>query len=467
MTHKPRDNSLVLVIVATVIVLISRLPFLAPGYGADPDAWRLASASRLIAETGAYHESRSPGHPVQEWACSLLWQGGPRALNGATAVVSALACLFFGLALVEFGAGRWAALGALALGFTPIVYIHSVDSMDYVWALCFSMAALWLVLSRRWWAAGVALGLAIGSRMTAGALLFPLFVLGWMRAGAGKRGGLLVFTALALGVGGALYLPDVAQQGLRFLRFSQAPYPGPMRLLQDTTLEIWGTIGGVGLVIALAIALVTRRGKRVLPSSAGLVASALLAIALYVAAFLRLPDEPAYLIPIIPFVILLLARFSRPALFAAACACLIVSPFVLDLGRPESEPTIRPGEFALPSGHPVIIVRPAKGALLVDRNQRVTGMTNAERILTASDGTQRPAVVVVSSWLPQLEVMARNRLAQGVRLTYFVRAGEADSLVRGGTHLYYVPGSETTNQYYEHVDLPALGARPLSFENAW
>ena len=466
MTNPSRGRAQAWVIFASVIVLLSRLPFLVPGYGADPDAWRLASASRLIAETGVYHESRSPGHPVQEWACSLLWRGGPRAVNGATAVASALACLFFGLALLELGAGAWAALGALALGFTPIVYIHSVDAMDYVWALCFSMAALWLVLVRRWWAAAVALGLAIGSRMTAGALLLPLLMLGWSRAGE-KRAGLLLFTALALAIGGLFYLADLQEQGLRFLRFSQGPYPGFLRLAQDTTLELWGTIGGIALALAFAIALFRRRGRTVLPASPGLIVSALVAIALYLAAFLRLPDEPAYLIPIVPFVIVLLARLARPGLFAAACVCLIVSPFILDLGRPESEPKLRPGEIALPSGHPVLIIRPAEGALFVDRSQRATGMRNAERILAAAAGTRKPSVVVVSSWLPQLDVMARGTLPEGVRLTYFVRAGEADSLLRGGTSIYYVPGSETTNLYYEHVDLPARGAHPLQYENAW
>src|SRR6185369_16955454 len=97
---------------------------------------------------------------VQEWTCSRLWRGGPLALNGATAAASAVTVLFFGLSFLELGGGPWSAAAALALGFTPIVYIHSVDAMDYVWALSFSMVALWLTLRRSWLGAGVALGLA-------------------------------------------------------------------------------------------------------------------------------------------------------------------------------------------------------------------------------------------------------------------------------------------------------------------
>jgi hypothetical protein len=464
MTSRPRGNPSAWLFVAFGIVLLSRLPFLGPGYGDDPDAWRLASASRLIAETGVYHESRSPGHPVQEWTCSRLWQGGPRAVNSATAVMSALAALFFGLAFAELGGGAWSALALLAFACVPVVYVHSVDAMDYVWAVCFSMAALWLVLRDRWLAAGVALGLAIGSRMTAGLLLFPLALLGWTRNGWNRRVGTMAgFAAATLAVGGLLYLPDLLQQGLRFLRFAEGPYPSAFHLLQDSTLEIWGAIGGLGLAAALVVGLLRRRGAPTLRDARGLAACALLAIALYAGAFLRLPADPAYLMPVVPFVLLLAGRVCGPRVFAAACVCLLLSPFFLDLGRPApGEP--RPREIALPSGHPVVILRPLEGPLLVDHRERVTGMEDGEGLLAAVAQAQKPAVVVCSSWLPQLEVQSWGKLPADARLTYFVRPGEADSLVRSGSRLYYVPGAEADNQYYEHVNLAAVGAHALPYE---
>jgi len=453
-----------LLFLATALVLVSRLPFLLPGYGADPDAWHTASACRLIAETGVYHESHSPGHPVQEWIGSLLWRGGPWALNGATAMASALAALCFGLAFVALGGGAWSAVGALAMAFAPIVYIHSVDAMDYVWALSFSMVALWLVLRDRWLGAGLALGLAIGSRMTAGLLVFPLVLLGWTRNGWKTRPGARAgFVLVALALSGALYIPEFAQHGTEMFALSPAPYPSALRLAQDMTLELWGTIGGLALGLALLAGLAGGRGATVLRGSPGWVGCALLAVLLYVAAFLRLPDEAAYLIPVVPFVILLLARVSRPGVFAVTCVAIVLSPFFLDLGLPESSP-LGPGEIALPSQHPRVIVRLSEGALLVDHRQRVTGVKNGEGLLAALHEVREPAVVVCAAWRRQLEVISHDGVPSDVRLVEYVSAREADSLRHAGSHLYYVRGSEAGSLYYEHIDLDSLGGRPLGYE---
>ena len=60
------------------LVFASRLPFLGPGYGFDPDAWRVAFAARDIVTSGHYEASRFPGYPVQEIASALLLRGGPQ-----------------------------------------------------------------------------------------------------------------------------------------------------------------------------------------------------------------------------------------------------------------------------------------------------------------------------------------------------------------------------------------------------
>ncbi|MEP6604139.1 MAG: hypothetical protein ABJB69_09345 [Spartobacteria bacterium] len=72
-----------------------------------------------MAVTGEYSVSRFPGYPVQEIVCSWIWHGGPLALNGLTALLSAVAVTAFAALARKLGCRDWF-LGGLALAATPI-----------------------------------------------------------------------------------------------------------------------------------------------------------------------------------------------------------------------------------------------------------------------------------------------------------------------------------------------------------
>ena len=184
---------------ALVVIGMTRLPFLANGYGLDPDAWRVANAARLISQTGTYAASRLPGYPVQEITCSFFWQWGPIALNGLTALMSVLAVLFLMLILRHYGARLTdAILAGFALAFTPLFFLNSLCSMDYVWAVAFILGAWYVAVRQMPLLAGVLLGIATGCRITSLAMILPLAILlvnvknfklsaqrcGWLSVGA-------------------------------------------------------------------------------------------------------------------------------------------------------------------------------------------------------------------------------------------------------------------------------------------
>ncbi len=121
------DNENRYLFLAFFTVLLSRLPFLNAGYGLDADSWRVIHSARLINLTGQYTASRLPGYPLQEYVLSLFWRGGPFACNLITAVLSSFSFLFFALSLKKLQSRDYI-VGALALAFTPIVYINSTTT---------------------------------------------------------------------------------------------------------------------------------------------------------------------------------------------------------------------------------------------------------------------------------------------------------------------------------------------------
>jgi hypothetical protein len=116
-----------------VVVVLTRLPFLAVGYGRDADAWMTIDAAARIAASGHYVASRLPGYPVVEYAYAALPWKTPLWTNGLTVLMTAAAAVLVYRLAREFRCRSPFPL-AVAFVMTPVVYVASATSMDYLWA---------------------------------------------------------------------------------------------------------------------------------------------------------------------------------------------------------------------------------------------------------------------------------------------------------------------------------------------
>ena len=327
-------------------VFLSRLFFLNSTYALDGDAWGIASAARQIAATHEYVISRPPGFPVPEIVYSFFWRGGPAVMNGVTAILSVLGSISFALVLRRFDSSRWlASLGALGFAFVPLVYINSTTSMDYVWGLSMVTAALYLVLADRPVAAGMLAGVAVGCRITNGLLVLPLAIIlhGCCREDRAVRR-VAVFLAVAVVAALVVYAPVYLKYGMSFLRFSDMPLSAQQRHLMwilGPTTGLWGILGCAGLIIGVASMAIAplktwRRLKSNGPRVGWVIGGSLMAILLIAASYVRLPHEFAYLLPVVPFTLLLLRILLTTRIFLILNILLVAAPFtanVSDAGR--------------------------------------------------------------------------------------------------------------------------------------
>ncbi|MEP0545814.1 MAG: hypothetical protein ABJF88_02700 [Rhodothermales bacterium] len=387
-------------------IVVSRLPFLSTASaGLDPDAWRIALAARHLATTGEYLASRFPSYPVHEIGSALGWAlGGLGGLNGLTILFSGIAAGFFGLILRRLEVKGYL-LGGLAFAFVPVVYINSLFAMDYVWSLAIVLGSLYFALREQPGIAGVGLGLAIGTRLTAGAMVIPLV---WLLAMGGRPRedrtagrNVLHFAFVASVVAGLCYLPPLLVYGPDFLRF----YDGalPLRIaVHRATLDVWGEIGFAAVGAAVLWALVR---PRPLAAPRRHVEWALLGgIGLYAMAFVRLPLESGYLMPVVPLGLAWLGLRLPDRGFGALCIALLLSPFLLDLEADSSLPPVAM-EPAFPlhigSGEMRLL---ALGPVFTER-ARVQHETDSLRGLAdALRGLPRPAIVLADGLSAKLDV---------------------------------------------------------------
>lgn len=414
------------------IVVLMRLPFLGPGYGTDPDSWAVAHVARQIAETGRYVASRFPGYPVQEYVCSLLWRGGPGALCGASAIMSAIAAGCFAL-VFRRTAGAGALLAALALASVPAIHIVSVQSLDNAWGLAFVLASWVAAMNSRAATAGVLLGLGIGTRLPTIVWFLPIAAtLAVSATSVDRARRLLTFAAGAVLVPAAAFAPLVAQVGLAFLRTYGDAQWMPLWTAKLLSVDLWGIPGTIALLVVVPMALWPRRamaprGVRDRRPAAVEVIGWLAGIAGVLAFFAFLPFDSAYLIPAVPLTLVLLAHRVRRAAFTALCVALLASPWLLKARWVEAgvEPSsIAIGPFTV--GGQSLVLDVLRGPALENQYRRRRMMRERDEILERASAPSGERVLVVHGWIQILRATLN-----GDRVGNSMLVGELDAAEAG------------------------------------
>lgn len=311
-----------------MVFLLARVPYMNYGHGTDPDAWRVALTAHHLLDTGKYFPSRLPGNPLHELTMTLFIPAGWIGTNIATAL-AALVGVYLFARIVAFHRLPNPGLLTIGFAFTPLLYINSIATMDYMWTLTFILGAYYSVLRRSPLLAGVCLGLAVGFRLQSVIAFLPLAYLLWKQ---GQLRNVVPFGLAVAGIATLAFAPVLAVYGVDFYNFYDASvsYRDVLRLLGKEALGVGGVLGVMaGATLSFA------RLKR-LPLDAlrePVIAAWLGFIFFYFVTFFRLPHEIAYLIPVFPFGFLLMGRyFTRLALTGAVAAILVAG--LVDITTP-------------------------------------------------------------------------------------------------------------------------------------
>ena len=442
-------------IILFLIVFISRIPFLNAGYGIEEDSWGIALAAFHTKFSGIYEPSRLPGHPVQELIYSALWGTGPIVFNGLCAFFSAVGTVFFALILKQLNF-RHFFIAALALAFVPVYYISSTYTIDFVWTQAFILISLYNLLKDKLILCGIFLGLAIGCRITSGAMLLPFMIIIWQNNNFKQNFiQLLKITIPMASVAFLAFALIIRQFGISFFMFyDQFPYPPISKVLYKMTIGVFGLIGIIAIGFAKLTILFNRKKQKTGEAfenklNKKIIIASYVIIVLYIISYFRLPQKSGYLIPVIPFAIILFGYYLNSKNFQLLCIAFFLSSFMCSINLTDKLRGAAYSKYAILfniSGQELFF-DPFSGPLFSDYSKRKQKIKYTSELLEKTNSIRTKTVIIAGWWYNELMVeMISKDKNNFVTFEPYIDSAKINKYIADGYEIVYLPEQKIYNE---------------------
>lgn len=314
------------------------LPFVFAGPGSDLDSLRELHSGATLLLQHRYVPSRPPGYFPYEALCGVLYAlGGTVASNFATMAMS-LVLLDSFLRVCEHFEVPHRYLLAATMAIHPVYWASSTSTIDFIWALGCFFLGFRLLLNYRYLGAAAMLGLAVGIRLSSVFLAGPLLF--WELIERPREAKLWEAAAFATAFGATLYIPQFVASGNSFGFLTY--YLGAWTLTDHLgrfiykNVYFWG-LPATSFLFAVAPMVIRELLGCDRTFSRIIVLSASIAI-VFEALFLKIPVQRAYLLPMLPFALIVLGialRDHSPLLLAMTILVFSHNCVSLNLARPD------------------------------------------------------------------------------------------------------------------------------------
>jgi len=326
------------VVYLALIFFISRAPFLNLGFSAftsptDLDVFAVVNSAYLLRYGHVYAVSRFPGYPFYEIFNSLLIGGGWILTNAATALMSFIALILFGKILNIFKI-RNKALLLLTFAFIPVVWINSTITMDYMWGLMFILLACFFAFTGKYRSAGIVFGFAIGTRFTSLFMIVPLVY--WMQIKKVNNKNIKEFILTGVFTSVVLFLPVLYKYKLEFFKGSGYLSTTPLRNSLESiansillsSINLITELTGLLAFILLLILILLYKKSYPISKHKHLLNFCWIVLILCGIIYFIFPYKVAYLIPIVPWGLIILNEKLHKNYLVVICILLILNNII-------------------------------------------------------------------------------------------------------------------------------------------
>lgn len=448
--ENPSNNNLFSAIL--VLALAARIPFLFFGYGVEEDSYGTVVAARNSYLTGILEVSRLPGHPFQEIVLSFFYPiSSPFFFNLLSCIASIFAVYFFGKVCKKYSPSfYW--LAALVFAFVPVVFIASVSTIDYMWAMAFAMAAWYFMQKKQMLWAGVLFGLAISCRINIAALILPFVMIEYLEEQKINYKNWFFFLIVCTLTSFAFFAPVIHRYGWHFFSYSdQFPYPNLPKIIYKSSIGVWGMLG----ILAIVYYSFFTMGKN---KKADIVILSF--IVLQAIIYLLLPQKSAYLIPAVPFVIWWFLQGLEAKRFTKFSLVLILSAFfcgvnLADANRGSSS-LFKTVEAEIKGQ--TIFFDLFSGPVYADYSKRVNKQHYINQVLAKTNNLNSPTAIISGWWYNQLLVDTYDKTVNpNLHFVFYCNQDSLRRMQQNGWQIFYLAEQEIyNNQMFKIQTTPIM-----------
>jgi hypothetical protein len=325
-----------------IIAVLIYLPLIFLGYGSDYDSYNVLWTGQYFVQHLDYVPSRVPGFLVFETLTFINNSLGGSLLTNLASMGMAILVLYIFMRLCKQYQIPHYRILTLIMMVHPYFWANATCTMDYFFAIGFLFLGILQVMRGKFFTAGVAMALGVGSRLTV-SLIAVVILLWFFFSQPNNRLKILQTIFVGAFFGLFFYLPsaDFAEWHMTFLSASvggQEYWTPYLRIGRFVYKNIYFWSPFVFAFLGWGVArLIAKRIPLKNPIHGGLPVASVFIIFVMELFYLYIPTEPSYLLPTLPFWLILLglAFENKPRALYWILALVLISNVVnINVARP-------------------------------------------------------------------------------------------------------------------------------------
>lgn len=315
MSEKITERKKTAYVILLAFLLYLPLTFLGPGF--SECSYGLINTAQTLIQQHKYVPSRYPGFVVHELATALLFMIGDSLLTNLGTLVMSLLTIYFFIKICAYHNIPHKYLLAIFMVIHPLYYVASTFTIDYLWALGFLLIGYTLVTKSRYILAGIFWGLAIGTRLSS-VLFVSVLLFAYFFNKKQDKNKVLLSVCISAIIGAIFYILPFLHAGCTFGFFTyyigEWNWIGHLARFVYKNIYFWGLQTCIAF-LSLSFLMINGLKRNYEPRHKNVIVTSILVIVVYEILYLEMPTNKNYLLPMLPFALMLLGislkRYKR------------------------------------------------------------------------------------------------------------------------------------------------------------